>query len=150
MTDALENLRQHLSDELGATLRTARLDRGELTVELSREGFSAACLLLRDDASCAFDLLAKAIWPGRCQLASAKKCNAQTETIPLRFLKVFTMHVSLAKHVAYIMYPIVYAGRQKNKEIVQMCTNHTRIAGQRRQSPRCPFYGRIIEKFILE
>ncbi|MBU2718594.1 NADH-quinone oxidoreductase subunit C [Acidithiobacillus ferridurans] len=57
MTDALENLRQHLSDELGATLRTARLDRGELTVELSREGFSAACLLLRDDAACAFDLL---------------------------------------------------------------------------------------------
>ncbi|MDD5374576.1 NADH-quinone oxidoreductase subunit C [Acidithiobacillus sp.] len=57
MTDALENLRQHLSDELGATLRTARLERGELTVELSREGFSAACLLLRDDAACAFDLL---------------------------------------------------------------------------------------------
>ncbi len=57
MTDALENLLQHLSDELGATLRTARLDRGELTVELSREGFSAACLLLRDDAACAFDLL---------------------------------------------------------------------------------------------
>ncbi|MBU2731601.1 NADH-quinone oxidoreductase subunit C [Acidithiobacillus ferridurans] len=57
MTDALENLRQHLSDELGATLRTARLDRGELTVELSREGFSAACLLLRDDVACAFDLL---------------------------------------------------------------------------------------------
>ena len=57
MTDALENLRQHLSDELGATLRTAHLDRGELTVELSREGFPAACLLLRDDAACAFDLL---------------------------------------------------------------------------------------------
>ena len=57
MTDALENLRQHLSDELGATLRTAHLDRGELTVELSREGFPAACLLLRDDVACAFDLL---------------------------------------------------------------------------------------------
>ncbi|MCL4527356.1 MAG: NADH-quinone oxidoreductase subunit C [Gammaproteobacteria bacterium] len=57
MTDALENLRRHLSDELGATLQTARLDHGELTVELSREGFSAACLLLRDDAACAFDLL---------------------------------------------------------------------------------------------
>ena len=57
MTDALENLRQHLSDELGATLRTAQLDRGELTVELSREDFPAACLLLRDDVACAFDLL---------------------------------------------------------------------------------------------
>ena len=57
MTDALENLRQHLSDELGATLRTAHLDRGELTVELSREDFPAACLLLRDDVACAFDLL---------------------------------------------------------------------------------------------
>ncbi|WP_297469404.1 NADH-quinone oxidoreductase subunit C [Acidithiobacillus sp.] len=57
MTDALENLRRHLSDELGATLQTARMDHGELTVELSREGFSAACLLLRDDAACAFDLL---------------------------------------------------------------------------------------------
>ena len=57
MTDALENLRRHLSDELGATLQTAHLDHGELTVEVSREGFFAACLLLRDDAACAFDLL---------------------------------------------------------------------------------------------
>ena len=57
MTDALENLRRHLSDELGATLQAAHLDHGEMTVEVSREGFSAACLLLRDDAACAFDLL---------------------------------------------------------------------------------------------
>ena len=57
MTDALENLRRHLSDELGATLQAAHLDHGELTLEVSREGFSAACLLLRDDAACAFDLL---------------------------------------------------------------------------------------------
>ncbi|MCK9189505.1 NADH-quinone oxidoreductase subunit C [Acidithiobacillus sp.] len=57
MTDALENLRQYLGAELGKTLRSVRLDRGELTVELSREGFLAACLRLRDDADCAFDLL---------------------------------------------------------------------------------------------
>ena len=57
MTDALENLRQYLGAALGETLRNARMDRGELTVELSREGFLAACLRLRDDADCAFDLL---------------------------------------------------------------------------------------------
>ena len=57
MTDALENLRQYLGAALGETLRKAQLDRGELTVELSREDFLAACLRLRDDADCAFDLL---------------------------------------------------------------------------------------------
>ena len=57
MTDALENLRQHLGATLGETLRKTQLDRGELTVELSREGFLAACLRLRDDADCDFDLL---------------------------------------------------------------------------------------------
>ncbi|AEM48640.1 NAD(P)H-quinone oxidoreductase subunit J [Acidithiobacillus ferrivorans SS3] len=57
MTDALENLRRNLGAELGETLRNAHLDRGELTVELSREGFLAACHWLRDDVNCAFDLL---------------------------------------------------------------------------------------------
>ncbi|CDQ09018.1 NADH-quinone oxidoreductase subunit C [Acidithiobacillus ferrivorans] len=57
MTDALENLRRNLGAELGETLRNARLDRGELTVELSREGFLPACRWLRDDVNCAFDLL---------------------------------------------------------------------------------------------
>ncbi|MBU2738070.1 NADH-quinone oxidoreductase subunit C [Acidithiobacillus concretivorus] len=57
MTDALENLRQTLSAKLGDHLRDARMDREELTVEITLEGFHAACLWLREDPDCRFDML---------------------------------------------------------------------------------------------
>ena len=57
MTDALENLRQILSAKLGDNLHAARIDREELTVEITLEGFHAACLWLRDDPACRFDML---------------------------------------------------------------------------------------------
>lgn len=57
MTDLLENLRLHLYDGLGEKIRDARLRLGELTIELDREGFWAACRWLRDDSTCAFDQL---------------------------------------------------------------------------------------------
>ncbi|MFA7496691.1 MAG: NADH-quinone oxidoreductase subunit C [Acidithiobacillus sp.] len=57
MTDALENLRQILSAELGETLLNMVVDRDELTVELTAESLHKTCLWLRDDPQCAFDLL---------------------------------------------------------------------------------------------
>ncbi|MGC8467895.1 MAG: NADH-quinone oxidoreductase subunit C [Acidithiobacillus sp.] len=57
MSESIDDISQILLAELGQRLRHSRVDRGELTVELEREGLLESLRFLRDDPRCDFQQL---------------------------------------------------------------------------------------------
>ena len=57
MAVALDQLAAYLGDRLGAKLRGAELERGELTIEVARDDVPETVAILRDDSRCRFGCL---------------------------------------------------------------------------------------------
>ena len=57
MDEALEELKEHIADQLGGQVLDSRLAHGELTVTVSADSILQILKFLRDDASCRFAVL---------------------------------------------------------------------------------------------